>query len=215
LIERTVEDRLRQQYFDLLPDVRRVAEELESEVRHCLLPVSLKLDRFERLSVTSRVKDCESAVDALRIRQEGGTFDREQDPASYTLERLNDLAGVRVLCFPRSRLLEADRVLRIKYPDWVPDPVFDLENSDDLIAYKYHGHCTASPILRAEVQIVPMLIGLFWQVEHSAIYKPAPQLKGIAQSLAMRERTGAVLQALKSFEDEFEALLQRNEPGIS
>jgi len=45
--ERTVEDRLREEHFDLLPDVRRVVEELESEVRHFLLPIYLKLDRFE------------------------------------------------------------------------------------------------------------------------------------------------------------------------
>lgn len=104
--ERTVTDWLREEYFDLLPSVRRVAEELEAEVRHRLLPISLTLDKHERLVVTSRIKDCESAVEALRRRREGATFDSGQ-ASSYTLTALPDLAGARVLCFPSSRWNEA------------------------------------------------------------------------------------------------------------
>ncbi len=37
--ERTIEDRLREEYFELLPDIRRVAEHLEAEVRYCVLPI--------------------------------------------------------------------------------------------------------------------------------------------------------------------------------
>ena len=55
-----------------------------------------------------------------------------------------------------------------------------------------------------------MLVGLFWQVEHSTIYKPSPQLKGVSQSLAMKERNSAVLNALKAFEEEFERLVQHD-----
>ena len=64
--ERSVEDRLREEYFNLLPDIRRVAEQLETEVLYRVLPVSLKLDGHERLVVKSRIKECESAVEALR-----------------------------------------------------------------------------------------------------------------------------------------------------
>lgn len=99
MAERTVEDRLREEYFALLPDVRRVAEELETKVRHCLLPISSRLDRYERLVITSRIKECESALDALRRRQEFATFDRDR-PERYTLHSLKDLAGIRVSVFP-------------------------------------------------------------------------------------------------------------------
>jgi hypothetical protein len=37
--ERTIEDRLREEYSLLLPDIRRVTEQLESEVRYCVLPI--------------------------------------------------------------------------------------------------------------------------------------------------------------------------------
>src|SRR5438046_10540963 len=98
MAERTVEDRLREEYFAVLPDARRVLEELETEVRHCLLPLSSRLDRYERFVVTSRIKDCESALDSLRRRQEGATFDADR-AESYTLTTLNDIVGRSCSCF--------------------------------------------------------------------------------------------------------------------
>ncbi len=157
MAERTVEDKLREEYFALLPEVRRVIEELETEVRHCLLPLSSTLDRYERLVVTARVKDCESAVDALRRRQEGATFDADRAD-SYTLTALNDLVGVRVLAFPRSRLVEADNDLHQRFSSWTSDPVSSDDESAEPLAFKYHGYCSVSAIVRGELQIVPMLI---------------------------------------------------------
>ena len=75
MAERTTEDRLREEYFDLLPDIRRVAEFLEAEIRHCVLPISLKLREHEQLVVKPRIKECESALNSLRLRK-GGTSTR-------------------------------------------------------------------------------------------------------------------------------------------
>lgn len=55
-----------------------------------------------------------------------------------------------------------------------------------------------------------MLTGLFWEVEHSAIYKPAARLGQIALSLGMRERTRDVAKALRAFEEQFEALARQD-----
>lgn len=206
--ERSVEDRLREEYFELLPDIRRVAEQLEAEVRYIVLPISLKLQKHERLIVTSRLKECGSAVEALRRRQEGATFDREREPESFTLTSLNDLAGVRVLGFPRTRLAEVDRELRRRFSNWVSDPVPGLDENDEPLAVKYHGYCEVSDQVRGELQIVSILTGCFWDVEHSAIYKPTPGLEGVADSLEMRRYTQEVFQALRTFEEEFERLVR-------
>lgn len=207
--ERTVEDRLREEYFALLPEGRRVLEELEAEVRHCLLPLSSSLDRFEKIEVNSRVKDCESALGALRRRQEFATFDADRAD-SYTLTSLHDLAGVRVLAFPRSRWQEAnDALLRYTvFSSWASDPVPSDNGSTEPLAFKYHGYCLRNTKLRAELQIVPMLTGLFWEVEHSAIYKPSPQLKGVLASLEMQQPIREVYRALGMFEAEFERLVR-------
>ncbi len=210
MVERTVEDRLREEYFELLPDVRHVAAELEAEVRHSLLAISRKLNRYERLVVRSRIKECESAIDALRRRQEAATFDSGERQL-YSLASLNDLAGVRVLAFPRSRLTEADEELRKRFRSWTPDPVPGYDENDEPLAFTYYGYCmAASDKVQGEIQIVPMLTGLFWEVEHSAIYKPDPALKGVARSPKMQQRTKEVLEALKAFEEEFERLVRGN-----
>jgi ppGpp synthetase/RelA/SpoT-type nucleotidyltranferase len=202
---RTVEDRLREEYFQLLPEIRRVAGQLESQINYHLLPIANALEEYEQIIVKSRVKECESAVDALRRRrgQEGASFDNDQ-PTRYTLTDLNDLVGLRILVFPRRRILEVDQALRVIFSSWTADPV---ETEGQVLALKYHGCCDVSERIRGEYQIVSMLTGLFWEVEHSAIYKPAPRLKGIAQSFAMQQRAKEVLEALKTFEDEFEALI--------
>ena len=210
--ERTIEDRLREEYFDLLPDIRRVAEQLETRVRHVLLPVSLSLDKYERILIKSRIKECESAVEALRRRQEAATFDR-QGSKKYTLTDLKDLAGVRVLVFPRKRLGQVSRKLRQKFASWQADPVPGLQKRDEPLALKYFGYGTASRKVRGELQIVPMLTGLFWDVEHSAIYKLDPVLKGASKEFSVRERTQQIINAFRAFEDEFADLIQSAATG--
>lgn len=207
MVERTVEDRLREEYFELLPDIRRVAEHLETQVRHCVLPIFHKLGKYEQLDVKSRIKACDSALDALRRRQEPSTFDQDR-PELYTLTDLKDLAGVRVLAFPRNRLVEIDQLLSGQFPDWTADPVPGNDEDDEPLGFKYYGLCEASDKVKGEFQIVSMLIGLFWEVEHAAIYKPTPQLKGVAGALEMQESRGDVYQALRAFEETFESLIR-------
>jgi len=146
---------------------------------------------------------------ALRRRQEGATFDRGRAEA-YTLTELKDLAGVRVLAFPRGRLTEIDHVLRERFPSWAADPIV---NDQETLAFKYCGYCEVRDKIRAEYQIVSMLIGLFWEVEHSAIYKPTPRFRGVTRSLGMQQRSQDVLNALTAFEREFEALVRNVPPG--
>ena len=92
------------------------------------------------------------------------------------------------------------------FHQWVADPV--LDDAGKILARKYYGYCgDASRRIAGEYQIVPVLTGLFWNVEHSAIYKPSPELKGVAQSLSMQKRSKDVLKALSAFEEEFERLV--------
>lgn len=200
---RTVEDLLREEYFDLLPEIRHVAEYMETVIKHQLLWISGDLDRFEHLSVKSRIKNCESAMTSLRRKQEGRIFDQAQ---IYTLTSLRDLAGVRVLAFPSGRIQQVDTALRTLFPRWREDPV--LEDGEKL-AFKYHGICDASNRITGEYQIVPALIGLFWEVEHSAIYKPSPRLKGVENSLEAKKSRANVYKALQEFEQQFALLVRQ------
>jgi hypothetical protein len=55
MVGRTVEDHLREEYFDLLPDVLRVTAHVEAEIKYRLLPVLRTLKRFEQVSVNGPV----------------------------------------------------------------------------------------------------------------------------------------------------------------
>src|SRR5258706_2542013 len=117
---RLVEDLLRAEYVALLPSMQRLLTEIETEIRYSLLPLTLHLKRYERILVRARVKDCESAVDSLSRRQEGGTFDPEL-PRSYSLTVLPDLVGIRILTFPE-RQVEAVRGILFRYTgEWDAD----------------------------------------------------------------------------------------------
>jgi hypothetical protein len=205
---RTVKDRLRAEYFEqLVPNMQRTLVALEADVRHLLLPVMITLDRYEQVRIVSRLKECESAVDALRRRQEARDFD--PDVETYSLSTLHDLVGIRVLVFPSQRVNQVHSALRPLLSDWSADPVSGMEPDDAPIALKFYGRClSASTAITAELQIVSSLIGSFWDVEHAAVYKTSPNLQGVMASPSMKERYRAVLSTLRDFESEFERLVQ-------
>jgi ppGpp synthetase/RelA/SpoT-type nucleotidyltranferase len=200
---RLVEDLLRAEYVALLPSMQRILTQIETEVRYALLPLTLPLDRYERVLVRGRLKECESAVDSLRRRQEGGTFVPEE-PERYSLTSLPDLIGIRVLTFPRRHFEAVRRLLTPITDSWTSDHLDGLGATDSPIALKYDGLRNSTDAAKVEIQIVSLLVGLFWEVEHAAIYKPSPSLRGVEKSPAMQSKTAAVLAALRDFEEEFD-----------
>jgi hypothetical protein len=51
---RTVEDRLREEYFLLASEIKRVLHQLQTDVSYLLLPVTLELKHHERIHVEAR-----------------------------------------------------------------------------------------------------------------------------------------------------------------
>ena len=208
--KRTPEDRLREEYFDLLPEIRRVLWQLEAEIRYYTLPILHSLKPYEQLVVKSRVKECESALTTLKTlslkketeENEGRVLDPEQSE-DYSMLNLPDLAGVRVLVFPNSRLVEVDHALRSHFQSWIYKPVKD--DSGAALAPKYFGYCDeVSGKVQEEYQVVPMLLGLFWEVEHSAMYK----FKAVANSKKMKKHRSHVECALSRFEEGIESFVR-------
>lgn len=203
---RTITDYLRDEYFSLLPDIRLATEELEAEVRHLLIPTARHRAPHELIVVKSRVKECESAIAALR-RRKNWTDVMSSGPPPFSLLSLNDLAGVRILVFPRTRVTEIDDVLRGRFNHWTADPVPPAPGTAAALALKYHGYCSKHCRIRSEVQLMSMLVGLFWEVEHGAIYKPDVQHRDMELSLKMLDRNADVIRAMQAFETEFEAVV--------
>ena len=111
--------------------------------------------------------------------------------------------------FPSYRREQVREALLPLLSGWTLDPVPGIEVEDAPVALKYYGRCgSASTALTAELQIVSSLIGSFWEVEHSALYKTSPNLQGVMHSPSMKARQRAVLSALRDFETEFERLIR-------
>lgn len=110
---RTVEDRLRSEYAALLPAMQRTRTEVETEVQHLVLRATLGLDQYERIIVRARLKDCESAVDALRRREKFGFFDADH-LEQYSLTSLPDLV---VFGFSPSRNAAWKRLTKHSSPE--------------------------------------------------------------------------------------------------
>jgi ppGpp synthetase/RelA/SpoT-type nucleotidyltranferase len=206
---RQVEDRLRAEYVDLLPPLQRTLTALMTEVNHVLLSAILRLDRYEQILVKGRVKDSESAVYSLRRRQRLARFE-VADAESYSLTTLPDLVGIRVLAFPQRRLQDVRRILESepRLSGWKSDHISNPEPTKPPIAFKYQGVWNPTDSFRSELQIVSFLVGLFWEVEHSAIYKPTLRLQGVASSMSMKDKNDAVLNALQQFEQEFDRQIE-------
>lgn len=205
----SIKSRLREEYFSLLPKIRRVATQLEAEIRYHVLPVVQELDSYEQVIVRSRVKDCESAVEKLLRRHEGNIAD--PDGPVESLLTLKDLAGVRVLVFPGRRLGQVDAALRktSTFRSWEADPLKYAGGS--VHAPKYYGTFeTISSEIQGEYQIVPMLIGDFWDVEHSAMYKPVGWAKGADRDPDLKTLRTEIERALLRFEEKFENFVEQN-----
>ena len=115
------------------------------------------------------------------------------------------------MAFPKSLLEEVHVTLRTQYFDWTADPVQTVMPSR-LLAWKYHGFCSASLRIRAEIQIMSMLTGLFWHVEHDTFYKPHdPDLRGAAKKLTMKSHINHIYAAF----EELEAALEPEQRGAA
>jgi|ERR1041385_1889892 hypothetical protein len=108
---RSIEDVLREEYFAIAPEVRRALLETETRVRSALLSISLRLQRYERVVVTSRMKDCDSAIDALRRRQSLGLFDPAHEAAGRGAT-YRDVGGLTHQKFTRAAKARAPKPTR-------------------------------------------------------------------------------------------------------
>jgi hypothetical protein len=79
------------------------------------------------------------------------------------------------------------------------------DDSGASLAPKYYGYCEkVSRKVRGEYQVDPMLLGLFWEVEHSAMYK----FREVANSKEMQMHRSDVQRALSRFEAGIESFVQ-------
>jgi hypothetical protein len=112
------------------------------------------------------------------------------------------------MAFPERRVSDARSALEATLSTWTADPVPAIDTLGTPLALKYFGKWSSDARITAEVQIVSLLIGLFWEVEHAAIYKPNPDLRGVIASSSVIRKRDEVLNALHEFETAFEEAIR-------
>lgn len=196
------EDYLRKEYFQLLPKMTKILLLLETRIKWYLRNNNYGLTSYQRITVESRIKECESAINSLLNKQQFCAF---RDDTKYTLKQLKDLIGVRILVFPSNLLEEVNNTIISKLPHWESDP----ELVGEVKILKYRGFVERNKTIKCEIQIVPMLTGLFWEVEHFVLYKPQPQYKNTKSDPDMKKYYREVLNTFVKFEKAFEKVISK------
>lgn len=200
-----VEDYLREEYYGLRRELIKMMTSLETQIRWYLRDIIFNLKKHERIEIKTRIKDCESAIGTLKKDIEFNTF--ENDPNKYKLTNLKDLVGIQIRVFPRHLILDVNTILIDKFPSWLSNHTYS-EDKTDILAHKYYGLIdNINNNVRCEIQIVPMLVGLFWEVEHFAYYKPYPELINIKKNLEMQQIVQEIGNKFKEFDEVFERIL--------
>ncbi len=127
------ESLLRQEYSDLLPELVKVQQLLDAKIRWYLKDIIFSLKKkHQRIEIESRVKDCNSAISALRRRQQSRSFEKN---GYYSLTNLKDLVGFRILVFPPSLIKPVKKIITSKFCTWKTDH-YRLEKI--ILCNKYH-----------------------------------------------------------------------------
>lgn len=208
----TDEARLKHEYEELLPKMKKLQSLLDASLRWYLKDEMVSLTHSERIDISSRFKNCESAINKLkrilRNKKEGESKSSIDPNHYYSLTKLKDLVGIRISVFPASKVKIFRQLIADKFADWQED--VDPKHSE-ISFYKFHGllpHPEYNDI-KCEIQIVPMLIGKFWDVEHFMLYKPKPADKNASEHAQMAHIKEDIYGKFKEFEECFEKVLAK------
>ena len=116
---------------------------------------------------------------------------------------LKDLVGFRVLVFPENLISEVNKKITDNFSSLKSDPILKNNDPEKVVAHKYHGKANEGDTFQSEIQIVSMLIGLFWEVEHFTLYKQDLSFKGVI-SEDLKNKNDEILDALKEYSNIFE-----------
>jgi len=207
MINQQATDRLRREYFHLLPQMQKLKILLEANIKWHFKSFAYELKKYQRLEFESRIKECDSAIESLRRKKHKQGERDFDDSQSYSLKDLKDLIGIRILVFPVSLITEAGEVITSKFRNWETDH----EKHGDVQILKYDGFLDEDKKIRCEIQLVPMLTGMFWEVEHSALYKPHPKYKNVKEDLKLKRLYTEILNKFAEFEKTFEEVVSEND----
>lgn len=193
-----IESQLQLNYLKIANELFQAKEYIEIEIKHTLKTLLLEPVHANKILISSRVKDCNSAITSLKMKEEGGVF---RDDKKYLITQLNDLVGLRISFFPLT-LLERVKPQLLSYLKNNFEQTVEPDDSSigNYNIYKFRGIHNKFSKFACEIQLIPMLISKFWDVEHDAFYKPANP----HDAPPMKKAYDKVIESLYDFEKTYE-----------
>ncbi|HCE5426388.1 TPA: hypothetical protein NHH99_001086 [Legionella pneumophila] len=171
-----IEDKLKIEYVDLEDKLYQLMKKVEFRYTNILEELLFNEEKYKKIEICSRVKTCLSSIASLRRRQEGGEFD---DNIKYSILDLKDVIGVRIAVFPHDLL----KIIDEKVKNNIGNNLTKEDHDDEFKIFKYYYN---EDNISVEIQVVPILISKFWDVEHSVYYKPDFRVAHVSASLVMK-----------------------------
>lgn len=198
-----IKKKLLLEYYEQRPIYEKIVDVAKAQIEYKLIKLRLKRKRWERLALTARVKEFESAFKKLKESKEAN----ELKPTD-SLGELNDMAALKIKVFPNYHLKAVHEIIMKLFSDVEEKHESKIEGLKYLVQLK--------PSLginnRFEIQIVPFILDEFMDVEHDIIYKPTDLTKTIKAIIKKRMEPdrSRVISSVIDFSKTFETILKEN-----
>ena len=172
------------EYSNKIEKFKKIEEKLYFEVCHFLSDDKYNLNEFQHIEITSRIKSYSSAEKKLRNQLELTAHDKS------SIFDLDDIIGIRISVFPLTLLRNIEKKLDEKFKSWKKEKSCHGRYS----VYKHRSNYEKA---NCEIQLVPMLVGKFWDVEHSVIYKSK-----LSKNEDLNKSYDVIINALHDYENQ-------------
>ncbi len=210
MTEAEIRSKLLVEYYEQRPIYEKIIDVAKAQIENKFISLRLKKERWERIELTARVKEFESAFNKLKASKEAN----ELEP-NDSFNELNDMAALKIRVFPNNYLKKVHKIIMKLFDDVEEDHEPKKTNGIDEKTYyadverlKYFVKLKPRYQIsnRFEIQIVPFLLDAFMDVEHDIIYKPIGLPKEI--KARMKHHRIGVISNVINFSKEFAVILK-------
>jgi ppGpp synthetase/RelA/SpoT-type nucleotidyltranferase len=213
MTEHEIRANLLLEYYVQRPIYENIINVAKAQIENNLIKLRLKKKRWERIELSARIKEFESAFDKLKASKEAN----ELEPTDSLLT-LYDMAALKIRVFPNSYLGPVKRIVMRLFDDVIEDHEPNKSSRIDNKTYfadveRLKFFVKLNPRFninnRFEIQVVPFLLDAFMDVEHDTIYKPIGLPKEI--KIRMKHYRSGVISNVINFSKEFENILREKD----
>ncbi|MBU3955132.1 hypothetical protein KJ633_01590 [bacterium] len=164
--ENNVINLLRGEYDSNKEKYYKLLSHSKTTVKNILKNLIINSKAFEQIEVVGRIKTFERCIAKLKKAKEANYLDDE-----VKLAEITDIIGIRILTFPNKYI---EKIIEIIKKDIVGYKISKEDNKEEIDFYKTYITSTLTGFenIQVEIQILPYLLGKYWDIEHELIYKP-------------------------------------------